>query len=177
MYKEGNLVLLGLDAAGKTTLLGILKNNHLKQAIPTNHATKEEFAVGRVKFGCFDVGGHVEVRKLWETYFPAIAGIVFIVDSADRSRIEEASIELQKVLAHESAKSVPVLILGNKIDLPTAYSEEELKYRLGVTLTTGKNTTSSDLKEKGIRPIEVFMCSVVLRQGFGEGFKWLANHF
>ncbi|KAI5476289.1 GTP-binding protein SAR1 [Pseudohyphozyma bogoriensis] len=63
-------------------------------------------------------------------------------------------------------------ILGNKIDAPGAVSEEELRYGLGLHATTGKGK----IPLTDIRPIEIFMCSVVMRQGYGEGFRWIAQY-
>ncbi len=70
----------------------------------------------------------------------------------------------------------PFLILGNKIDLPSAVSEEEIRYHLGLTQTTGKGRNlAASVQQQGIRPIEVFMCSVVRRMGYFEGFQWLTQ--
>ena len=68
--------------------------------------------------------------------------------------------------------SVPFVILGNKIDAPGAVSEDEVRGRLGLNQTTGKGK----LIMKDQRPIEVFMCSVVMRQGYGEAFRWISQY-
>lgn len=87
---------------------------------------------------------------------------MFLVDSADHDRLAEAKYELDALLSDESLIDIPFLILGNKIDIPSACSEEALRHHLGLTnYTTGKGTVQLD---KTIRPIEVFMCSVVTIQ-------------
>eukprot|EP00927_Polykrikos_kofoidii_P038997 TRINITY_DN33441_c0_g1_i1.p1 TRINITY_DN33441_c0_g1~~TRINITY_DN33441_c0_g1_i1.p1 ORF type:complete len:197 (-),score=33.43 TRINITY_DN33441_c0_g1_i1:289-879(-) len=174
-HRQAKICLLGLDNAGKTTLLQLLKSDRLSAAQPTLHPNSEELRIGGLRFLAFDLGGHETARRIWKDYYVAVDGLIFIVDAADRTRFHEAREELARLLSDPLLATVPIVVLGNKIDIPIASSEEELRYALGLHVhhTCGKNVHSGDAFVG--RPLELFMCSVVKRTGYAEAFSWLGK--
>ena len=123
--RDAKLLMLGLDAAGKTTVLYKLKLNEVVSTIPTIGFNVENFTV-------WDIGGQETLRSLWRHYFTNTDGLVFIVDSADHQRFTEAKEELDWILDSEEMKGVPLVVLANKQDLGSSRSPSSVAEKLGL---------------------------------------------
>ncbi|KAI1208513.1 small COPII coat GTPase sar1 [Annulohypoxylon truncatum] len=165
LQKRAKILFLGLDEAGKSTLLLRIITNDLYFTGPTEDPTSTELLIGNnLRCTTFDLSGAQESRHRWRDFFAGAGGVVFVVDARETERLDEARRELQGLLAADELRDVPFLVLGNKIDIPFSVSETELRGRLGV----GRGTRR--------QPLEVFMCSAVQKLGYGIGLRWLAQH-
>lgn len=172
--KSANIIFLGLDNAGKTTLLYMLQSDRYTQTDSTIHPHQAEVTIGNIRFNSYDLGGHVQARKTWSDYCGAVDGIIFMVDAADHNRLVEAKKELESLLQMPELQNVPFVVFGNKIDKKDALKEEELREQLALPFHA---THGKDLNQKNpnARPVEVFMCSVQKRVGYADGFQWLSS--
>ena len=153
----------------------MLKVNRAQVYVPTFQPNTDELIVGNLKLKVFDLGGHETARRLWEDYFATVDAVVFLVDAMDSTRFPEAKKELDAMFQSPDLEGVPFLILGNKVDLPYAASEQELKVALGLPdFYYGQSGKERGDWEKD-RPVEVYMCSVLRRMGYADGFKWLSQ--
>ena len=163
--KKANIVFLGLDNAGKSALLHVLKTDRVTQTRPTIHPHSEELKMGNLVLNTFDLGGHETARKIWKDYFPAVHAILFLIDSVDVKRFEEARKELENILETPELINIPIAILGNKIDMAGAVSEEELKAAIHY----------DELLARETRPMELFMVSVTKKIGFTRALEWVSS--
>ncbi|KAI9322276.1 ADP-ribosylation factor family-domain-containing protein [Dichotomocladium elegans] len=130
--KEMRILMLGLDAAGKTTILYKLKLKQSVTTIPTVGFNVESVTYKNVKFNVWDVGGQDKIRNLWRHYYTGTQGLIFVVDSQDRDRIDEARQELQRIISDREMKECLLLVFANKQDLPNAMSPTEVTEKLGL---------------------------------------------
>lgn len=172
--ENSKILFLGLDNAGKTTLMGMLRDDRLQSHDPTLHPHAEELYIGNRRFRAFDLGGHEAARRIWKDYYADVDAIIFIVDAADRTRMPEAAEELRYLFETDALRSVPFAILGNKIDIPTACSEDELRQYLNCPSTYGYGQGQSQRPGGGAQ-IEIFMVSLVHKMGYSAAFKWISD--
>merc|ERR1712053_49773 len=131
--KEMRILMVGLDAAGKTTILYKLKLGEIVTTIPTIGFNVETVEYKNISFTVWDVGGQDKIRPLWRHYYQGTNAIIFVVDSNDRERIDDSSgtdnsakEELHRMLAEDELRNAPVLVLANKQDLPNAMNVDEI---------------------------------------------------
>lgn len=124
--KELQILMLGLDAAGKTTIVYKLKLGELITTVPTIGFNAERIEYKGISFLVWDMGGQDKIRPLWRHYYQNTSGIIFVVDSADRDRIPIARDELQKLTREDELQDAAILVLANKQDIPGAMSAAEL---------------------------------------------------
>ncbi|KAK2893620.1 hypothetical protein Q8A73_016104 [Channa argus] len=112
--KEMRILMVGLDAAGKTTILYKLKLGEIVTTIPTIGFNVETVEFKNISFTVWDVGGQDKIRPLWRHYFQNTQGLIFVVDSNDRERIGEAKEELMRMLAEDELRDAVLLVFANK---------------------------------------------------------------
>merc|ERR1712205_255820 len=130
--QEMRILMLGLDAAGKTTILYKLKLGEVVTTIPTIGFNVETVEYKNINFTVWDVGGQDKIRKLWRHYYQNTQGLIFVVDSNDHDRIEDAREELDKMLNDEEMREAVLLVFANKQDLPNAMTAAEITEKLGL---------------------------------------------
>ncbi|XP_069826095.1 ADP-ribosylation factor-like protein 11 [Dendropsophus ebraccatus] len=125
--KQSRVVMLGLDFSGKSTILYKLKMNQTVETFPTVGFNVESLEIAKNVFvTVWDVGGQDKLRSNWKEYLEDTDVLIFVVDSTDTFRIQDATAELLTILNNENMAGVPFLILANKQDLPEALSTKEL---------------------------------------------------
>ena len=136
--KEMRILMVGLDASGKTTTLYKLKLGEAVTTIPTIGFNVENVEYKNISFNVWDVGGQDKIRLLWKHYYQNTQAIIYVVDSNDKERIEDAREELHKMLVEDELKDALVLVLANKQDLPGAMTVTEVTEGLDMHSIKGR---------------------------------------
>lgn len=124
---EMELTLVGLQNSGKTTLVNVLASGAFSEdMIPTVGFNMRKITKGNVTMKMWDIGGQPRFRSMWERYCRGVNAIVFVLDSADTEKFEAARTELHNLLQKPQLANIPLLVLGNKNDLPSALTVEQV---------------------------------------------------
>ncbi|KAF2892608.1 hypothetical protein ILUMI_13566 [Ignelater luminosus] len=160
--KDLRLLLLGLDNAGKTTILKILASEDITQITPTAGFNIKSVISDGFKLNVWDIGGQRKIRPYWKNYFENTDVLIYVVDSSDRKRLEETGLELYELLADDKLENVPLLVYANKQDLPEALTASDLAQALG--LPTIKD-----------RAWQIQACTASQGSGVREGMEWVCK--
>ncbi|KAK3625009.1 ADP-ribosylation factor, Arf Arf6 [Elasticomyces elasticus] len=162
--KEMRLLMLGLDAAGKTTILYKLKLDTDVTTIPTVGFNVETVTYKNTKFNVWDVGGQDKIRPLWRHYFSGTQGLIFVVDSNDSGRLEEAKRELERIIQDREMKDALLLVFANKQDIRGAMTPKQVSDELELDKTAKGHTWK-------VEP----SCATT-GEGIFEGLAWLSSN-
>ena len=155
------LLLIGLDSAGKTTIIEKIKTTEVEERRPQIGVYIELFETTDFSFACFDLSIQ-RLKILFKPYYENIKGIIFVVDSQDIDRIELVKDEINYFLSVDQLKDVPLLILANKQDIPAALTVENL-------------TEVLDLNKIQNRNWHIQSSCAVSNKGINEGFDWISD--
>ncbi|XP_072266491.1 ADP-ribosylation factor-like protein 14 [Pyxicephalus adspersus] len=158
--KQARILILGLDAAGKSTILYKFKFKEPFSTIPTVGFNVEMIQTEKhLQLTIWDVGGQEKLRSLWCYYFENTDGLVYVVDSTNKETIDESKKEFQRILQNELIKNVPVVLLANKQDIPGALNADEITRKFNMK------------KYCSDRDWYVQPCCAISGQGLAEGFS------
>mmetsp|Transcript_7240 Transcript_7240/g.7480 ORF Transcript_7240/g.7480 Transcript_7240/m.7480 type:complete len:181 (+) Transcript_7240:16-558(+) len=160
--KDVRLLILGLDNAGKTTVLYQMQLGEVKSTVPTVGFNVEYLKYENLNFQVWDIGGQSEIRPYWRCYYENTNAIVFAIDSSDKDRIEVVRNELYLLLEEEELKRVPLAILANKQDIKGCLSDIEITEQLQL----------QNIKD---RQWQIFKTCAKEGTGLDDAFKWITN--
>lgn len=160
--KEIRILILGLDGAGKTTILYRLQIGVVVMTKPTIGFNVETLVYKNFILNMWDLGGQTSIRPYWRCYYSNTSAVVFVVDSTDKDRISIASKELHMMLKEEELRNSALLVFANKQDQEKAMTISEVSEALKLT----------DLKD---RSWSIIASCAIKGDGITEGFDWLID--
>ncbi|SAM03325.1 hypothetical protein [Absidia glauca] len=162
------LTLVGLQNSGKTTLVNVIASGQfMEDTIPTVGFNMRKVTKGNVTMKLWDIGGQPRFRSMWERYCRGVNAIVFVVDSADHTKLEAASNELKALLEKPQLANIPMLVLGNKNDLEDALSVKQLIEVLHLQSITNREVSCYSISAKNQVNIDVTL-QWLIKKGKGQ---------
>jgi len=158
--EEFRILMLGLDNSGKTTALKQLAGEDVSHITPTQGFNIKSVQHSGFKLNVWDIGGQKHIRPYWKNYYANTDAIVYMVDSADVQRLDEAADELTALMGEEGLAGVPTLVYANKQDLLGAKTAAELMVEM-------------DLVQFKDRWVHVEACSAKTGDGLEQGMQKL----
>ncbi|XP_035228536.1 ADP-ribosylation factor-like protein 3 [Stegodyphus dumicola] len=161
--RELRILLLGLDNAGKTTILKKLASEDVTHITPTQGFNIKSVQSEGFKLNVWDIGGQRKIRPYWRNYFENTDVLIYVIDSADRKRFEETGVELAELLAEEKLAGVPLLVFANKQDLFNAAPASELADGLNLPAIRDRSW-------------QIQACSALTGEALKEGLDWVCKN-
>ena len=174
--KEVKLALVGLDGAGKTTIINKLIDEEFRhETTPTIGIDTKELRLRNISIKVFDLAGQENMRNVWKYYFSSTEGIIFVVDSQRHDRLPEVREELSLCLQDETGSKVPILIYANKQDLEGAMDANKLIEELDLDQTQVNKNPKSLIHVQNCQCRSATEDNPFAADGLKEGFEWLTN--
>lgn len=158
--KEVRVLILGLDNAGKTTILYKLQMGEVVTTVPTIGFNVETVKYKNLRFQVWDLGGQTSIRPYWRCYYQNTNAVIYVIDSADGERLGTAKQELMAMLEEEELKDAALMVFANKQDLPNSLPSDAIAEKLGLGSLKNRNWA-------------IFKTSAIKGDGLFEGFDWL----
>lgn len=159
---EYKVIVVGLDNAGKTTILYHLLMDEVVHTSPTIGSNVEEITWRNIKFIMWDIGGQDSLRQSWATYYSNTNFVFMVIDSSDRERLSVAKDELYKMLNHEDLRKSSLLIYANKQDVKDC-------------LTTTQISQTLNLKSIKDHAYHIQPCCALSGEGLHQGLEWVTS--
>ena len=156
--RQLELSVVGLQNAGKTTLINVLSSGSFNEnTIPTIGFNLRDLKKGNVNMRIWDLGGQSKFRDSWEKYCRTSDIIIFVVDSVDFASIDIARLELQSLLSAQTLVVIPLLVLGNKNDIEGALNEEEIINQMQLKTIKNRTVTCYSISAKNLNNIDIVL--------------------
>jgi len=168
--EEMELTLVGLQHAGKTTFVNVIASGQFNEdMIPTVGFNMRKISKGNVTIKLWDIGGQPRFRSMWERYCRGVNAIVYMVDAADQDKIEASRNELHNLLERPQLAGIPILVLGNKRDLPGALDETGLIERMGLSAVQDREICCYSISCKEKDNIDITLQWLIAHSKSGGG--------